>query len=122
MITFDGEPLFGSEAAKIKIGPVKLRHAVQQSPGSRGMRIDHQGAEARRINQSGVLVADSPGGLQLQVGFIESKIDGLAYTLVDGFGRVWSNAVLIEFDVEPFERVGARWKAAYRAEYLQVIP
>jgi hypothetical protein len=122
MMTFDNEPLFGSGVARFKIGPVKLRNAIQHAPGSLGVRLDRQGTEARRINQAGVLISDTTEELRAQVDAIEIKIDGLAHTLVDNIGRVWNNAVLLEFDTDSFERVGARWKTAYRVEYLQVIP
>lgn len=121
MVTFDNEPLFGSGAARFKAGPVKLRHTVQHPPGSLGVRLDHQGTEARRIDQSGVLIADTAGGIQAQIDAIENKIDGLPHILADSVGRVWSDTVLLAFDTDPLERVGARWKAGYRVEYLQVI-
>ena len=122
MMIFDNEALFGSGPARFKIGPVKLRYAIQDSPGSLGARLDGQGTEARRINQAGVLVADTTDELQAQVDAIENKVDGFAHVLIDSLGRVWSNTVMLEFDTDSFERVGARWKAAYRVEYLQVIP
>ncbi len=121
MVTFNNESLFGSGPARFKIGPIKLRHTVQHPPGSRGVRIDQQGTEAREINQAGVLIADTPGELQVQVDAIEQKVDGLPYTLIDSVGRAWSNVVMLEVGVDSFERVGARWKAAYRVKYLQVI-
>ncbi len=122
MVTFDNELLFGLGVASFKIGPVKLRHTVQHPPGSRGVRLDGQGTEARRINQAGVLVANTTVELQAQIDAIENRIDGIAHTLVDNVGRVWNDVVLLELDRDPFERVGARWKTAYRTKYLQVIP
>ncbi len=122
MVTFDNESLFESGSARFKIGPIKLRHAIQHPPGSLGARIDGQGTEARRISQAGVLIADTPAELQVLVDAIENKIDGLAYVLSDNLGRVWNNTVALEFQAETFIRIGARWKASYRVEYLQVIP
>lgn len=122
MVTFDNDRLFGSEAVRFKIGPVKLRHAVQHSPGSHGVRVESQGTEGRRIDQDGVFIANTVGELQTRIETVENKIDGLAYVLVDSLGRVWGGTILIEFDAETFERVGARWKVSYHAEYLQVIP
>ena len=121
MVTFDNQSLFGSGPARFKIGPIRLRHTVQHPPGSRGARLDQQGTEAREIKQTGVLIADTPAELQKLIEVIESKVDGLSHTLTDNVGRVWSNAVMLEVDADSFERVGARWKAAYRVEYLQVI-
>jgi phage protein U len=121
MVTFDNQSLFGSGPARFKVGPIKLRHTVQHPPGSRGARLDPQGAEAREITQAGVLIADTPGELQDLVDAIEDKVDGLAYTLIDSVGRAWSSVVMLEVDADAFERVGARWKAAYQIEYLQVF-
>jgi len=122
MVTFDNESLFDSGPARFKIGPVKLRHTVQNPPGSLGARIDAQGTEARRISQAGVLIVDTSAELQALVDAIENKIDGLAHVLSDNLGRVWNNTVALEFQAETFVRVGARWKTSYRVEYLQVIP
>lgn len=122
MVTFDNAQLFASGPTRFKIGTVELRHAIQQTPGSLGVRLDNQGMQARKITQGGSLIADGPAQLQTMVDSIEAKIDGLPYTLVDNLGRVWSDTVMLRFDADEFVRVGARWKASYRVEYLQVIP
>jgi hypothetical protein len=122
MATFDSEQLFGSGPTRFKIGAVELRHAVQQPPGSLGVRLDSQGTQARKITQGGSLIADSSAQLQALADSIEAKLDGLPHTLVDGLGRVWSDTVMLRFDADEFVRVGARWKASYRVEYLQVFP
>lgn len=122
MVTFDNESLFDSGSSRFKIGPIKLRRAIQHPPGSLGARINGQGIEARRISQAGVLIADTPAELQMLTDAIEKKIDGLAYVLSDNLGRVWNNTAALEFQAEIFVRVGARWKTSYRIEYLQVIP
>ena len=121
MVTFDNESLFGSGPVRFKTGPVKLRHAIQHPPGSRGVRIDPQGTQAREITQSGVLIADTPELLQTQIDTIESKVDGFAYTLVDHVGRAWEQVVMLEAKAEALERIGARWKAVYAIKYLQVV-
>lgn len=122
MATFDNESLFDSGTVRFKIGPVKLRHAIQHAPGSIGAMLDNQGLEARRIVQSGKLVADTPVALQGLADAIRAKLDGRSYTLVDNLGRAWSDTAMIEFEMDPFTRIGARWKSAYRITYLQVIP
>jgi hypothetical protein len=122
MVTFDSETLFAGGTTRFRIGPVKLRHAIQHTPGSLGARLDSQGTETRRIKQSGVLIADDPAELQGRVDAIRGKLDGLPYTLVDDLGRTWADTVMIEVDAETFTRIGARWKTSYQIEYLQVIP
>ena len=122
MVVFDNESLFASGTVRFEIGPVKLRHAIQHSPGSIGSRLDAQGLEARQIVQSGTLVADTPAALQIVTDAIRQKLDGRSYTLVDDLGRSWTDTVMTEYEVGPFTRIGARWKTAYRIEYLQVIP
>lgn len=121
MVTFDNQPLFDPGTSRFRIGPVKLRHAVQHLPGSLGARIDAQGTEARQITQSGVLIADDPAALQARVDAIRQKLDGRAHTLVDNLGRSWPDTVMTRFDAEDFVRVGARWKVGYRIEYLRAI-
>jgi len=122
MPTFDNESLFNSGPTRFKIGKVVLRHAAQQPPGSMGVRLDSQGREARQIIQAGTLLGDTPEQLQQQVDAIEVKVDGLPHILIDNFDRVWNNTAMLSFDPEPYVRVGARWKADYRVEYLQVLP
>lgn len=121
MVTFNNEALFESGPARFSVGPIKLRHAIQHPPGSSGVRVDHQGVEAREIKQSGTLIEDTPEALQSVVDVIEAWVDGLSHTLVDNVGRVWNDTVMLEVDVDPFVRVGARWKASYKIKYLQVI-
>jgi hypothetical protein len=122
MVTFDNAQLFASGPTRFKIGAVELRHAEQHSPGSLGVRLDSQGTLARKMTQGGSLIADNSVELQTLVDSIEAKLDGLPHTLVDNLGRVWSDTVMLRFDADEFVRIGARWKAAYRVEYLQVIP
>lgn len=121
MVTFDDQTLFGPGPARFKIGPIKLRHAIQHPLGSRGVRIEHQGTEAREFRQTGVLIDDTPERLQVIIDAIESYIDGLPHTLVDSVGRTWNDTVMLEAEADPFVRAGARWKASYRITYLQVI-
>ena len=121
MVTFDNQPLFAPGTSRFQIGPVELRHAVQHMPGSLGARIDAQGTEARRIIQTGVLIADDPVALQARVDAVRQKLDGRTHTLVDNLGRTWPDTVMIRLDAENYARVGARWKAIYRVEYMQAI-
>lgn len=122
MVTFDNEQLFGPGPARFKFGALKLRHAAQSLPGSRGVHLDPQGTQARQIFQAGTLISDSPDGLRKQVAAVEAKVDGLSHTLIDNLGQSWPDTVMLEFKAEAFTRVGARWKAAYQVEYLQVVP
>lgn len=122
MVTFDNEALFGAGTSRFKIGLVKLRHAVQQPPGSRGSRIDAQGTEARQITQTGVLIADNPASLEELTGAIRTKLDGLPHLLIDNLGRQWPDTVMTAFEAQESVRIGARWKTTYKVEYLQVIP
>ena len=121
MVTFDNQPLFEPGTSRFQIGPTQLRHTVQDMPGSLGARIDAQGTEARRIIQTGVLVADDPVALQARIDAVRQKLDGRAYTLIDNLGRSWPDTVMTRLDAEAFVRIGARWKVGYRVEYLQVI-
>ena len=121
MVTFDSEPLFESGTARFLIGPIRLRHAIQHAPGAIGARLDSRGTEARQIKQSGELIANDPIELRVRVDAIEKRLDGLSHTLVDNLGRTWSDTVMTEVEADVFTRVGARWKTAYRIEYLQVI-
>jgi len=122
MVTFDNEALFGSGPCRFRIGPVRLRHAVQHPPGSHGARVDAQGTEARSITQTGVLIADDPAALRTLTDAIREKLDGLTHTLVDNLGRTWPDTVMIQFEAQEAVRVGARWKTAYKVEYLRVMP
>lgn len=122
MVIFDNESLFESGTAGFQIGPIRLRHAIQHAPGSIGARLDCQGTEARQIKQLGELIADDPVELQARVDAVRQKLDGLPYTLVDSLGRTWPGVVMTEIEADEFIRVGARWKTAYRIQYLQVIP
>lgn len=122
MVTFDNEALFESGTSRFRIGPIKLRYAEQNTPGSIGSRVDTQGVEARQIEQAGELIADSPSALQVLVDSIRTKLDGAAHELVDDLGRTWPDTVMISCDAGAFMRVGTRWKTAYTVQYLQVKP
>ncbi len=122
MVTFDNEVLFESGTSRFLIGPIKLRHAVQNSPGSVGARLDAQGVEARQIKQVGELLADDPSGLQAIIDSIKQKMDGFPHLLTDNLGRDWPDTVMAEFEAGDFVRVGARWKTVYTVKYWQVKP
>ncbi len=121
MATLDNEMLFDPGTSRLRVGPIKLRHTIQDMPGSLGARIDAQGTQARQITQTGVLIADGPAALQARVDAVRRKLDGRAHTLADNLGRSWPDTVMTRFDAQEFVRVGARWKVGYRIEYLQAI-
>lgn len=121
MVTFDNQPLFGSGTCRFLIGPIKLRHTIQDMPGSLGAKIDAQGTEARQIIQVGTLIADDPVALQARVDAVRQKLNGRAYTLIDHLDRPWPDTVMVRLDAEDFVRIGARWKVGYRIEYLQAV-
>ena len=122
MVTYDNDSLFASGTTHFLIGPITLRHALQNTPGSIGARIDAQGTEARWIRQTGELIADDPAALQNMVDSIRQKVDGQPYLLVDDLGRSWPDTVMVECEAVEFVRVGARWKTGYTIKYLQVKP
>ena len=118
-ITFDNEDLFSSGPARVEVAGASLRYASERPLSARGVKLFSQGLKGREITQKGVLTADTPEELHAQIEAIEQKLDGLPRTLVDHLERTWQNVVMLTFEPAPFDRLGVRWKTAYRIEYLQ---
>lgn len=118
-VLVDGERLFGAGPVRCVAGGRELRADVQGSLGATGGRVVSSGIRARRIVQRGALVADSPGELRALAERVEAKLDGLARTLTDEHGRAWERVVLTRFEPGEVVRVGARWKQAYEAVWVQ---
>ena len=121
MSSFNGQELFSSGPHRLEIGGVSLRHAVHETPGSQGVQITGQGRGARSIVQTGDLLADSMAALRTLITAIESMVDGRPYVLLDDYGESWPNTVMTEVAPVRINRVGPRYHAWYRIEYLQII-
>jgi hypothetical protein len=121
-MTFDGENLFDSGPNQLHIGPIALRHATQATLDSEGATIAAQGLQARPMVQRGTLLADVIGDLHEQRAAIEAKLDGLPHELVDRFGQVWSQVMMVRFAPEAPRRLGPRWQMPYRIDYEQLLP
>ena len=122
MSSFDQLNLFASGPHTLRVGGLSLRHALQETPGSRGVRLTALGHHGRAIEQTGTLVADSPEALRSLAAAIESKLDGLAHELIDDVSRVWPSVVMLSFDPGPVTPLGRRFGLGYRIQYLQVTP
>jgi hypothetical protein len=122
MSRFHDQDLFGSGPHRFQIGGLTLRHVLQPTPGSRGVRLSHQGLDGRAITQTGELLADDPDALHQLVVAIEAQLDGEPRQLIDEFGRAWSNVVMLTFEPSVAARVGVRWRLPYRIQYLQLTP
>jgi hypothetical protein len=122
MSSFDHENLFASGPHTFRVGGLSLRHALQETPGSRGVQLSALGHYGRAIEQSGTLIADSPAALRTLAAAIEAKLDGVAHELVDDVSRAWPDVVMLSFDPGAVTPLGRRFGLGYRIQYLQVKP
>ena len=120
-IRFAKLSLFDSGPARLHDEGVALRHADQPAMDGRGGRLVGQGCLPRSLVQTGVLTADSAQSLRGQFQAIEALVDGLPHELVDHDGRVFGSTVMLRFEPGEIERLGVRWKAAYRVAYRQLV-
>lgn len=119
-VTLGGEALFESGPASVEAGGLELRAAELAGLEQRGVRVVSQGRSARRLVQRGVLMGDDPEALRQQMEAIEAKLDGVPRALVDELERTWPSVVMLSFRSGLLIRAGARWKAAYQVDYVEV--
>ncbi len=122
MSSFDGQDLFSSGPHRFHVGGLSLRHVLHESPGSRGVQLDDHGVQGRSITQKGDLLADNAPQMLTLTQAIEAKLDGLAHDLIDDADQTWRNTVMLSFEPQPLQAVGARWRVSYEINYLQVTP
>ena len=122
MSTFDGQNLFASGPHTFQVGGLSLRHVLQETPGSRGVRLSAQGQHGRSITQLGQLLADNPAAMQAQMEAIEAMLDGQPRTLVDDTDRSWPHTVMLAYEPKTMRRLGSRWWVAYQVTYVQLKP
>ncbi len=120
--TFNSLALFQSGPHQLLPHGLTLRHVLQTTPGTHGVRLASQGRSGRAIEQHGYLIADDAEQIATQQTAIENLLDGQAYTLTDGMGRQWTNAIMLTFEAGEIRRVAMRVRMSYRIDYLQVNP
>ncbi len=122
MSSFKQQDLFGSGPHRFAVGGLAERHELAEHPNADGATVTPLGRGARRIEQTGTLIADDPAALQAQFEAIEQAMDGASGELIDDVGRTHSGLLMISFDPDPMRRVGPRWAADYQVKYLQAQP
>jgi len=122
MSSFGDQSLFDSGAHVFRVGGLSLRHVLTETPGGRGVQLTSQGRSGRAIEQTGTLIADDVETLDAMRAAIEALIDGQTHELIDDTGRRWPQTVMLSFEPGAAGRLGTRWQAAYRIQYLQVTP
>jgi hypothetical protein len=120
MSSFASKNLFASADHGFHVHGASQRLAEHDQPGVNGTRLTGLGRSARRIEQTGLLIADDLASLQQQLDAIEAMVDGAAYTLVDHLGRSYPNVMMVRFEPGPIERLGSRLAVGYHIDYQQV--
>jgi len=120
MSSYKSQDLFGSGPHRFVAQGRSLRLAEHEAAGADGAAIASLGRTARRIEQTGTLLADDLAGLQNQIDAIESAMDGQVGELVGDAGRAWRDVMLIAFSPGEMHRIGPRLAVDYRANYVQV--
>lgn len=119
VITFNQQNLFDSGPAVLRPSPRKLRQQTHVSATGQSVTVQSLGHEPQLYEQTGTLLSDTPAGLRQTMTAIESRMDGLAYPLVDDVQRLSIDAVLIHIEIQPITAVGSRFKADYTLRYLK---
>jgi hypothetical protein len=122
MSSYNGNDLFGSGTHRFVVHGVEQRHAEHELPAVDGARITPLGKSARRIDQTGVLVADDLEGMFAQRDAIEAAMDGQPAELIDDRGRPHRDVVMLVFDCGAIRRLGPRLAMDYTVRYAQVEP
>ena len=118
MIQFAEQDLFASGPATVWEEGLSLRQDSVSAAVGPGRLIAGQ-RESRRLTQTGELWGDRVTDLVAQTQAVDTWLDGRAYTLDAGDGRLWSGVVMTKFVPEVPERVGTRYRVRYTVGYVQ---
>jgi hypothetical protein len=122
MPSFAGQAIFGrSPVIKTRINPRESQKIA--APGINGLGNLDLGSRGGVTTATGILNADTPGDLAIQIGIWESFKDGNYYALADNFGSVWLYTMLEAFDYQEPVRLDpyrGYW-VAYQAEFINLI-
>ncbi|HKI21464.1 MAG TPA: hypothetical protein VKA15_26450 [Isosphaeraceae bacterium] len=102
MATLDGSPVFG-DAVKVVHNPHPNAQQINEFFGVNGTQTLFGGTRGRTFMVTGVLSAVDIPTLNVVEAALLCYADGLAHTLVDNRGRVWSN-VIFRGEYQPFEQ------------------
>jgi len=122
MTRYKQQPLFVSGPSRLHVHGVDQRHVSNEAIAGDGATLTALGHTARRIDQTGTLIADRPLDLEAQRQAVEQAMDGQPGELADDLGRRFPAMVLLRFETDPIHRIGPRWAMNYRASYTQVGP
>jgi hypothetical protein len=120
MTRYKNQPLFVSGPSQLHAHGIEQRHVARDTPGEDGAALITLGQTARRIDQTGTLLADTIADLEAQRSAIEAAMDGEPGELIDDLDRRFVDMVLLRFMPGPIRRIGPRLAVDYTASYSQV--
>jgi hypothetical protein len=119
MITYDGASIFGA-AIQFQHLPHPNSQQVTTFFGVNGTQTLYGGGRGRMFLVRGILLATTTAELNAAEASFQSYADGVARTLVDPRGRVWTN-VLFRGEFHPDPRgpyaTPGGWALPYRAVF-----
>jgi len=119
MSSYDGLNLFGSGVHRFCVSVFSVRAIEQCAPGLDGARVCVLGRNAKRIMQTGRLVASSLPELNLLIDDIDAVMDGRVATLVDDLDVTHESMVLVRFDRKGSVVAGRLVSVEYEVEYVE---
>ena len=122
MTTFADQPLFDAGLDTVRVGPLRARQAVHPGIAGHGASVASQGIEAREIEHTGRLVADSPTDLQARIDAIEAFVDDGPHPLTLDEGRRLESCVMTAAAFDPATALGPRVACRFHIAYLQLTP
>lgn len=120
MSRYRDQDLFGSGPHRFVVHGRAMRLVEHDLAGADGVKAAALGRTARRIDQTGTLVADDLAGLQSLMDAMESVIDGATGTLLTDTGQSLANVMMVEFEPGSIYRIGPRLAVDYQIQYTQV--
>ncbi|MCK4874169.1 MAG: hypothetical protein KAS72_15710 [Phycisphaerales bacterium] len=119
MSSYDGEDLFSSGPHRFTAASTRMRVHEAEAPGVDGARLVMLGRGAKRIVQTGRLVADTTDDLLDLRDAITQRCDGRAAVLVDSRGCTHEHMVIERFDTAERVDVGRVASLGYEISYVE---
>lgn len=119
MSSYDGEDLFSSGPYRFALPRTQLRAEETTALGVDGARLTFMGRSAKRIKQTGRLIAADAAAVLALRDEIGVRCDGRAAELIDANGQAHPNMMIVRFDTADRIDVGRVASLAYEIEYVE---